>query len=336
MQKLIIHIGAPKTGSTALQSFLYSRRKSLEVDSMLYPDVNLRGYGHHDLAFLLGGGYPSWATKQDRGLGDLKKDLSQAAHSNHDTIILSSENFYLFPNPAALAEILESTGISRDRQTKIVVYIRRQADAHMSWYNQIVKSQGYTGTIYQSIEEYYSLWDYAIQLEKWEHVFGKENMLIRRYGIATLPGNDICADFIRATELNIEPPDSGGTPTNPRINRDLLEFQRLINRLPLPAQDLRKMHKELIELSMLTQHSNIFSDEPLLNNDEQSRLQQRYSDCNALISSKYFASQNLFDEITTNSDTDEGVRDPNHQMSMESLITAVGWLLLKQQEKAIH
>lgn len=49
---------------------------------LLYPDVSLRGFGHHDLAFLVSGGYPDWAAGQDRPLHMLAADLAAVARGH--------------------------------------------------------------------------------------------------------------------------------------------------------------------------------------------------------------------------------------------------------------
>ena len=50
MRRLVLHIGGPKTGSTALQRTLFANRAALLERGFDYANVNLRGYGHHDLA----------------------------------------------------------------------------------------------------------------------------------------------------------------------------------------------------------------------------------------------------------------------------------------------
>lgn len=113
--KWILHIGAPKTGSTAIQRALFENQDKLLVHDFLYPNVSLRGYGHHDLAFLLGGGYPDWASSQARTLEDLRGDLLAAIRRHPTgTVIISSENFYLYPKPKELRDLLLSVGMAPD------------------------------------------------------------------------------------------------------------------------------------------------------------------------------------------------------------------------------
>jgi hypothetical protein len=139
-KKCYLHIGAPKTGSTALQYFLYENRRKLAEHGWIYPDVSLRGFGHHDIALLLDGGYPEWALPQERSLSELIEELRKSI-ADCSQVILSSENFYLFPHPQQVAENRVAGEVTHPRlshhpacvlRTKAVSYGRRYAD-HLSW-----------------------------------------------------------------------------------------------------------------------------------------------------------------------------------------------------------
>src|SRR5262249_54363877 len=97
-----VHIGAPKTGSTFLQQVVHDNRAALRPRGLLSPEVSLRGFGHHDLAFLLAGGYPEWATPQPRTLAELAAELDEATQGHAGPVLLSSEDFYLCPAPQRL------------------------------------------------------------------------------------------------------------------------------------------------------------------------------------------------------------------------------------------
>ena len=155
--RFIIHLGAPKTGSTALQKILTEHREAFMHAGLLYPQTALRGFGHHDIAFLLDGGFPDWAKPIDCRLEDFCRDLRSEINTFEGDVLLSSENFYLFPQPQALFDFLQQLGISQRFEIVLINYIRRQDEAVLSWYNQRVKAQGYTGTLEDSIEDDFDL-----------------------------------------------------------------------------------------------------------------------------------------------------------------------------------
>ncbi len=324
----LLHIGAPKTGSTSLQKFLTANRHVLTRLSWEYPDVNLRGFGHHDLAFLVGEGYPEWALSQERTFDDLLHDLMSLV-AERARIIISSENFYLFPNPKGVAKMLEQAKFPRET-VKVVVYVRRQDDALVSWYNQVVKAQGYTGSITECIADNRDLWDYATRLEAWSDVFGRDNLIVRPYQIQDLMQGDIRRDFLHITRLPPEVFDWPEGPINTRINTDLLEFQRLVNRLPLSPPEKRRFHKELISLTSATATMDLFDDSPLLTSSQRRRIISTYADSNARVAKHYLGRRELFDESVS----DEPERPKKRKgLSVEKLIYILGWILTQQSEK---
>ena len=144
-QHIHLHIGAPKTGSTAIQRWLFEHRADLAAAGLLYPEVCLRGYGHHDLAFLIGGGYPEWASPQPLGLGVLQDQLRQAGALGLPQMLLSSEDFFLYQDPDRLRAFIEGA-LGRVGRFTVHAYLRRQQEVLPSWYNQLVKAQGYAGS----------------------------------------------------------------------------------------------------------------------------------------------------------------------------------------------
>ncbi len=322
-----LHIGTPKTGSTALQRFLTANLVPLGKHDYLYPRSILRGYGHHDLAFFLSGGYPPWATPREPELGtierELGEELSSASPSNSQKkIVLSSENFYLLCAPEKLAATLARLGFPPDT-VNVVVYVRRQDEAHLSWYNQAVKAQGHAGEIRPFIESHRPLWDYAAHLDRWAKVFDPARITVRPYQDSDIPGLDIRLDFLRLLRLSPdgfwledEKPNSG-------LNADLTEFQRTINRLPLSVQEKRRFHRELIALSAATAGSGLFDESSPLSNEERQALLDAYREGNARVASTYLGRAELFDESLPPPSRRES------SLSQEKLMYILGWILAR-------
>src|SRR5689334_18849904 len=320
MKSCLLHIGAPKTGSTALQKFLSTNRARLRELGVDYPDVSLRGFGHHDIAFLVGGGYPGWATPQERGLEDLARELVEKTAAS-TVIAISSENFYLQPDPEATARLLERAGLG-PRQVRVIVYLRRQDEAHLSWYNQAVKAQGYAGTIQESIAETRSLWDYEAQLDRWARVFGRDAICARAY-----ESGDIRRDFLGLAGLSPDGFDFPDEDVNSRINTDILEFQRLVNRLPLTPQQKRGAHRELIALTSRAAGSGLFDDAALLGVTERRALLEQYADSNGAVARTYLKKSRLFDDEMPQGLPRTAGRS---ELSCEKLAYILGWLIAQR------
>lgn len=277
----LIHIGAPKTGSTAIQRMLFNGREALLEQGVLYPDVSLRGFGHHDLAFLLDGAYPAWATRQERSLDDLAGDLAREVETTGArSIVLSSENFYLYPQPERLLALLQRSGFGAGDQVRVLCYVRRQDEAHLSWYNQTVKAQGNRGSLAATIRRDHGLWDYERRLSAWVRIFGAEAIVVRDYSAFVGEGDDIRRDIL---ELLSVPPGALPLPPirdNGRINNDALAFQRLLNWLPLSPVSKRRFHKQLIAFTAAHAGTGAFDEVALLGADERRAVIAAYAASN--------------------------------------------------------
>jgi hypothetical protein len=325
MKRCLLHIGAPKTGFTALQKFLAANYLRLRGLGLHYPEASLRGFGHHDIAFLVAGGYPDWATAQDRPLEEMVRDLA-AEIAGSEAAALSSENFYLQPNPPGVARLLEQAGIGT-QQVQVVVYLRRQDEAHLSWYNQAVKAQGYSGTIAESIAATDALWDYSKQLARWAAVFGTQNILVRIYQPPQSSCGDIRRDFLRVAGLAETGFDFPAEAVNSRINAEILEFQRVVNRLPLTPQQKRGAHRELIALTAATEGTEVFDDPPLLGTEERFAILARYAEGNTAVARTYLSRAHLFDDAMP-----QGLprRAERARLDTEKLVYILGWLMARR------
>ncbi|MCG5238990.1 hypothetical protein ACIU1J_31600 [Azospirillum doebereinerae] len=319
----IVHIGAPKTGSTAIQRFLFENREPLLACGVRYPDVSLRGYGHHDLAFLLGGGYPVWATPQDRTLAELGAALRDAVRAGGtDTVLLSSENFYLYPEPATLRGLLRSAGMEADDRVSIVCYLRRQDEAHVSWYNQTVKAQGNSAGFEASVRRDHGLWDYAERLKPWQAEFGTSALILRDY--TALASGDVRGDFLTAIGLPHAPFALPPVRPNERINRDILDFQRLLNRLPLKVAQKRRYHKHLIALTAATAGDTVFDDTPFLSASQRAALVDSYAQGNASVARIFLDREDLFAPVSVE---DNEAPSARRGLTPAKLAFIVRWLI---------
>jgi hypothetical protein len=237
--KLILHIGTPKTGTTAVQRFLYANQQPLAECGFHYatPPHNL---GHaNSVANAL-------SNDDSRAVQTfLARHVRSARRRRADTILISAENFYVrnvffsmqrrqvCPNVLErnrkLVETLRALLPDEIETSQVACYFRRPDRYAESLYNQHVKR----GIIDGTFDEFLSLIEPALFYDRcmrsWADAFGESNCVVRLYETVK---TDVVSDFV-ANVLGIQDVTQFShvhNQANERVSRDLLEFKRLKNR----------------------------------------------------------------------------------------------------------
>lgn len=145
---MIIHTGAPKTGSTFLQKLMVSNRDLLRSEGIYYPQQSLAGAmaGNAKLLVTAMLGTPTKSFTRTFPAINVRKlqpqqlleDLLQDWNPEQETIVLSAENFR--PEHAAyLHEMLPSFA-----RPRVITYIRRQDSWAESMFKQLTKTRDIT------------------------------------------------------------------------------------------------------------------------------------------------------------------------------------------------
>ena len=268
-------------------------RRPCWLHGFAYPIAARRAGGHHDLAFLAGGGYsPDWAVPRPASLDALVAALRTEIEAGPATTILSSENFYLLCEPTAVQDLMARLTASPAVPSRWWSTCAAQDEAALSWYNQAVKAQGYAGYFEDHMATRQGLWDYHRHLQAWAGAFGRERMVVRRYDA----GDDVRRDFIGAIGIPAGDFVYPDLRANTEINRDILEFQRQINRLPLSPQEKRRFHKQLMALTAAANAEGIFYDTPLLDSPQRRKILTRYDAGNQDVARMFLGRDELFIE----------------------------------------
>jgi len=155
--RLILHIGPKKTGSTALQKYLYQNRNELSSRYQIcYPIPHFGGEAHHELIYGINyqlNGTAPYAealgiSKIPHPIEMLQGYIKQATESDCQTIILSSET--LFELNEKQQELLEKSteGIE---EIEYVFGVRDRVGLVVSRWQEEVK-HGYTKSLSEYIE----------------------------------------------------------------------------------------------------------------------------------------------------------------------------------------
>jgi hypothetical protein len=209
---ILIHIGPPKTGTSAIQFCLQNDRKRLAEAGIFYPehttDINGISSGNLNSIFDVVG--------DDRVLNEAKitQLLQLCNRSNFHTLLLSSEFFF-----ERLADIFELLPSSR-----FIAYVRNPLDSFESLYNQSVKRHHHTKPIKNSakLPRFY-----LVKLDKFIEQFSSERFILRSYSSKAFTGGNIIDDFYSI--LGVTPPDNIINKINPSYSFEALEFKRWLN-----------------------------------------------------------------------------------------------------------
>ena len=202
--KVILHLGMPKTGSTALQSSLSLNRSLLLKDGILYPELSYHPTNHNILSLLemkdndLPRQFISWNKIQgvdlDRVLKiSLNEIKEQVARHSPKILIISSENLYdAFPESSgqSLKNFFSSLGVSAEEIIP-VLYVRQPSKR----FSSIVQQELRASTIIPSLK----MPSVVSNLRRIEKAFTKATVVT--FERDTLLGNDIFIDFMQRVLL---------------------------------------------------------------------------------------------------------------------------------------
>jgi hypothetical protein len=204
--RLIIHIGANKTGSSAIQSFLRLNWKLLRSRGYFVPDQNLGNSenitGDHGLHLQHLFDHSDYAS--------LKAKIKLLMNSESNVVLISAENLSNGQNFQLFNQIVH--GI----ECKVILYIRRQDDIiTSSWqqWNSKIETDFHAWLILAL--QRLGHWQRCIA--GWETVVGAGNVISRIFQRSDLVSGDVVDDFISLLALgdplpNFLRPES---PVNP-------------------------------------------------------------------------------------------------------------------------
>ena len=223
MRNILLHIGRHKTGTTAIQHFLWYNRAALRGKGWLVPHAGRVNAGHHGFSRALAPGELKQDPTQDltriRALRQLRRELVDV--EDQTRVVISSEAFQNC-RPSDVAAAFE------EYVPRVIVYLRNQLDYLPSAYAQRVHGSNYQGTL----EEYYTDifqhgLDYYAFLQDWQTVF-PDAFTVRRYNPASIV-EDFCAQGLGLTLQGLQKPQGD---QNPSLNSLVTEFKRRQNMLP--------------------------------------------------------------------------------------------------------
>ena len=237
--RIVIHIGATKTGSTFIQHMLEKNRPALLREGVWFPEVGLfwqptrphKQAGHSEFTKSVMRGDLALKHHIERGL--------ELMEGRVHTIVLSSEAYFLQENAPKLAEYFGGYPV------EMIVYLRRQDEWANSQYCEFVAG-GAVGRVDVPVAEWLvqpnvrERLDYAGLLAKWVGHVGRENVHVRVYDRAQFEGGELISDFARTVslpQLAALPRPDERQQNEARLSSGHVELIRLFNQRPFADRD---------------------------------------------------------------------------------------------------
>lgn len=245
MATVYLHIGLPKTGTTAVQYFLSNNREALQKHGICFPDFGYRypNIGIHRNAYFLVAPYRDEQHNEfpDQPGNDYEAGLEQLADlaQEYDKIILTDESIWRRSQYREnFWKTLKYDLWKRNMDIKLIVYLRRQDLWIQSFWGQKMKKPGISRDFHRQIahmkKNNYPM-DYYQRLDELSEVFGKNSIIVRVYEKCQYQGEEhtIQSDFLDIFGLTMK---DGFTVNqavyNTSLEGDFLEIQRRLNSLP--------------------------------------------------------------------------------------------------------
>lgn len=295
--RFVIHIGTHKTGTSSLQTFCTANRRPLLDQGIYYPTNKYASKNFNFLAARI------VHDDLDEPRAFLAKAAKQANRKGAHTVLLSAESFYamhafffrLYERPMGDYWHDEKKAIAAFQaclppgEVEILCYLRRQDNQAESIYNQCVKHvPGFGGTIDEFLPLMDEMLDYAGHLDLWADAFGAKSIQVRSFDQAA---PRLLADFLEAS-VGIR--NTGDfTPmkgeVNERLNRDVLEYKRILNRSGMPRYEATSHMLAMITVS--EQMGDLRIHQQFLAPPERLKLVERYVDGNDRVQKRFMASE---------------------------------------------
>lgn len=278
VQRLVVHAGLPKTGSSSIQLDLYLNRTELFEQGILYPDTGLYGPGHHLLAHC---GYPQdkfefspelfqyqFDASDDgselNGLGDAQRGehfksllvalWEEIEKTDCHTAVLSSEALSNWSGESI--ELFCNMFNQKSIRVELLFYLRRQDFLLESLIRQNERALHRHFSRPEDIEQLvaHNAFDFNETLKPWITQLGRDNLVLKSF--ATLrEQNKLIVDFRRTIGVEDETKLTEFEHANTSLSRDCVEY--------IIEQSTTLNESELKSLGhLLEDYSDTHPDEP--------------------------------------------------------------------------
>lgn len=305
--RCVIHIGTEKTGSTAIQGYLFANQAALKKNGVhvctsagrsnnrALPAAFMSADKTDDFFRLLNIDSEkkrnSWRKKL---LKNFKNEVRRAARSS-SLFLISSEHFHSRLLTDAEVKDFHTFLAPLFDDIQVICYLRRQDRMALSRYSQALRA-GFTPEsplpVLKRKPHIPAYFNFQALLRRWAQPFGKKNVMPRIYSKSELVEGDVVQDFIRSVGLPVK---NAGTI---RVENRALsaEAQAVLIRVneklkgadPMAAKRLRQLLVNYLE-----NNSQGRSIQPTLADAQD--FYEAFLETNSVVAHRWFGRDSLFD-----------------------------------------
>lgn len=330
---LWLHIGMPKTGTSALQGFLRSNHANLARMGLRYLEAGRRRPG----------GVGNLPVSHNRMVFDLNKSAGSAeslrdevtaeymAHRDQNCVV-SSEMFYTF-DLALLASVFRD--IPRE-EMQFIFYCRRYSDFFEADYKQRAKN----GKIRTSASHYVKERLDQIREFPERHNFSGRTAALRAafpnvvinpciYERKSLQNENVIDDFLTRLGADLTPDMDTATPANPSLSRVGSEAFGIVTRA-MGKQQSRRLRRQSPDTPIMRRSHDV------LEFEERAWLDQHLSATDEDFRQEFFAERQSLFTSPDLSDAEKSFRRDTHTevLDLQNACEVVFRMALKVAKKA--
>lgn len=298
MPRLFIHIGTPKTGSTAIQYFLAQNIEALDAQGVNFVRQGRKRDAHN-------------LVLQARRAGELTKVTDKIADEIRarpdDTHILTSEMYFGAGLGRDLADALPD---DIREGARILVYLRRQDRFLEALYKQRVKTGRYSGDAWAFAQSKLGNGNYARALAPWAEAFGQANIIVRPFERPHFPNGNVVHDAaaifgIRDLDQLFVP----GSIDNLSLSH---EITRLLGRI---GQSTDINIKDVVRHLSHDPPADAARSNDCFSKDQRLELLAQFTECNAMLRERYCPDlEQMFDDRDLAPDAPDPLPDATERL----------------------
>jgi len=338
---IYLHVGATKTGTTALQRFLEQNFSKIKDEfGFLYPNF-------HDKEVFspMRDGHNYWQGfyfENSSGSEDIEtfnRCIDYCKHNSLHSILISHE--------ALLVNWHKRFGDlagKLDANIKVICYVRRQ-DHHLEsawkqWGHKFVLSDKIFESLTQQKEEWggWRQTDWYRLISPWAQIFGKENIIIRPYEKEQMP-DGILSDFLEVLKIKWpeQPVLRNEVNVNSGFSRDVLEFLAL-NRDFYEDHSDQRLHNMMNRVLDESYKKKPFESYGILSPAERLKILKKYDDSNQMVAREFLnrIDGRLFYESWPNLDDAWEPYEGLNTARLVPILTKIMYKLFVRQEGVIR